>query len=183
MSKITTIYNNYDLTEIYPDEDIIESLMENDNSLSKENISDNDIWEERYLLDSLDWEEENERLIDFFDTESESWILVGSLGRWNGTFDGGFIFSSFKEMWHKATKDCDYFNIYDKDGHLHIECSHHDGTNHYEIKKLNSKGQNLYDKWSSDWDDKRSEREIHNIIWKSNLFSSLPHFAKQVYGC
>ena len=52
--KERTIYSNYDLWETYPDEDIVEMLIEN--GTDKEDITDQMIMNERYFYDELDWE-------------------------------------------------------------------------------------------------------------------------------
>lgn len=57
-------------------------------------------------------------------------------------------------MFYKAMTDCDYFRIYDENGHMYLTCSHHDGTNHFEIKIVTEKG-----------------------------YTVLPRFAEKIYGC
>ena len=47
----------------------------------------------------MNWQDEEERLIDFF--EGSTWILQGYSGRWNGTHRGGYIFTDFMEMFQK----------------------------------------------------------------------------------
>ena len=168
-----TIYNNYDLWEDY-EEYVRENLLDRE-----EEVTDDAIWEEIYEQDNLNWQDEKERLIDFF--EGSTWILQGYSGRWNGTHRGGYIFTDFMEMFQKATKDCDYVHIYDENGHLFLKCSHHDGTNLYEIKKVTDKGIDYIDRWENDWDDKRTEEYIHDRVMER--YSTLPHFAHTVYGC
>lgn len=85
------------------------------------------------------------------------------------------------EMLSETTEDCDYIRIYDENGHLFLKCSHHDGTNLYEIKKVTKRGIDYIDKWESNWSDNRSEEYIHDQIMKR--YSVLPHFMHTVYGC
>lgn len=178
--KERAIYNNYDLSKNYPDEDMILSLM--DNGTKKEDITDEMIWRERYFYDECDWETEKERLKDFFDTQSTYWIAFGSVGRWNGIYPAGTIFESFEDFFYGATRDCTYWKFYDENGHLYLTCSHHDGTCCYEIKAVSDDGYNYYDRWNyGSWDDKRTEEYVYNQIIKR--YSKLPRFAEKVYGC
>ena len=169
-----TIYNNYDLSSY---EDIArETLTENGN----EDPTDFQLWEEIYSLDFITWEEIIERLKDFFDNGSK-WILQGYTGTWRGAARGGFIFDNFMDAYYKATKHCDYLHIYDENGHFFIQCSHHDGTNLYEIKEVTTNGIEYLERWEDDWNDKRTEEHIHDMIMRN--YSRLPHFANKVYGC
>lgn len=172
-----TIYNNYNLCETYPDEDIREMLIENG---YEDEITDEKIWIERYICDATDWDDEKERLKKFF-LNGNKWILLGRISRWNGTFTCGMVFDTFEEFFYKATKDCEYIHFYDENGHLYLTCSHHDGRNHYEIKELTDKGINYLENWESNYNDKRTELYIHRQIF--NRYSRLPRFAEKVYGC
>lgn len=130
-------------------------------------------------MDSINWDADKEQLEEFFNDGSK-WILQGNVGRWNGAFRGGFIFDNFMEMFYKAAKDCDYIKFYDINGHFYFMCSHHDGTNLFEIKKVTDAGIAYYERWEEAWSDKRSEEYIHNKIMEK--YSTLPHFAHKVYG-
>ena len=81
-----TIYNNYDLWDDYS-EFAKETLSEYDEEPSK-----NAIWNVINDQDSINWEDEKERLKEFFD-DGSTWILRGTNGRWNGTFEAGTIFT------------------------------------------------------------------------------------------
>ena len=124
------------------------------------------------------WELAEEELKRFF--SNGHYILVGTIGRWDGYYDDGFLFDSFDEMLRKATKDCDYIKLYDENGHFYITCSHHDGSCHYEIKEVTDAGFQYYENWSYG-NDKRTERYIHTQIM--NKYSRLPRFCEKVYGC
>lgn len=91
------------------------------------------------------------------------------------------IFGDFEVMINKAAKDCDYIHLYDKNGRLYLKCSHHDGTNYYEIKKVTDKGVEYLANWEDNWDDNRTEQYVHNQIMER--YSVLPHFVHEVYGC
>ena len=128
------------------------------------------------------WEDEHELLKIFFDG-SEQYLIRGYVGRWNGSYEAGRVFDDFDEMFCQAVRDCEYWKIWDENGHLYLKCSHHDGTNSFEIKRLTRKGAAFLEKWENDFGDMRTMKEVHNIIWNSNFLSGLPHYAHNVYGC
>lgn len=76
-------------------------------------------------------------LKSFFDGKTV--MFTGAIGRWNGTHTG-FDIGDFDDLFSKYTVDCDYFEIYDDDGALYIRCSHHDGTNLFQVLTLTNKG-------------------------------------------
>ena len=174
---VRTIYDNYNLWNDSNVKEAKEVLLERDGN---ENPSDNDIWDELNDEDNINWKEEKYELLKFFD-DGSTWILRGTNGRWDGSHEAGTIFTDFMEMFNKAMKDCDYVKLYDENGHFYFQCSHHDGTNCYEIKKLTENGIKYLENCEYDWNDKRSERYIHDQIMKR--YSVLPHFAHKVYGC
>ena len=49
------------------------------------------------------------------------------------------------------------------------------------VTPLTTKGIEYLENWEENWDDKRSERYVHDQIMKK--YSILPHFAHKVYGC
>ena len=173
------IYDNYDIWENFH-EDAKEALM--DEEPGKE-PSDNEIWDLCYQYDDTYYEYEKDMLDNFFNNGS-TWLLVGKCGSWDGTFAGGFAFKTYSEMISKVAKDCDYIKLWDENGLFCGKCSHHDGTNTFEIKKLTKAGERLLDNWSYAYNNKRynySEEELHKKLW--NNYSILPNFAHETYGC
>ena len=58
-----------------------------------------------------------------------NYLVIGSIGRWNGSFDGWKLVDTLEDALYSALTDCDYVKVwYDKDG-LHIRGIHHDGSN------------------------------------------------------
>lgn len=170
------VYNNYDVWNDYG-EAARENLSENGNA----DPSENEIWEEIYFLSGLHWEDEEAELQRFF--KGSRWLAVGALGLWTGRHAAGDVFDSFEDFFYKAIKDCDFWKIWDENGHLFLKCSHHDGTNFFEIKRLSERGERVLEAWENNWNDPRSEEELHNNLWRCNLYTSLPHYAHAVYGC
>lgn len=171
--KTRTIYNDYDLWDNYKDF-AIETLSEYDTM-----VTDDAIWNIINDGNMLNWKEVKEQLETFFD--DGTWILRGTVERWDGTYEAGTIFTNFMCMYKEATKDCDCTHLYDQNGHFHIQCAHHDGTNHYEIRKLTDKGINYLMNWKQNWNDKRTEQYVRDKLIQK--YSVLPHFAYKVYGC
>jgi len=176
--KERLIYSNYNLWEDYV-EMAREILYEN----GIEYCTEKDIWDEIYFQNSIDYEYVTKEFERFFLNEGNTWILHGNFGRWDGKHECGFIFKTWEElMRHEPMENCDYIKLYDKEGGLYLECTHHDGTNHYEIKKVTRKGEQLLEKWESNYNDERSERQIHNTIINNNFYSEFPYFVEKMYG-
>ena len=66
------------------------------------------------------------------------WQDIDTQKGYNGIFDETF------DEFCKCLKDCGYIEITDNKGHLEIKCSHHDGTNHFEIKRISDFGWEWY---------------------------------------
>ena len=133
------------------------------------------------LLYTSQWDFLKEDLQKFFDkTDGTAWIAVGTVGRWDGTRAAGVIFDEFNDFFYRATKDCDYWSFYDINGHLYLECSHHDGDNQFEIRRITKTGMRYYRNWECNWNDKRSKQYIHQKIMEK--YSVLPHFAHTIFA-
>ena len=140
-------------------------------------VTDDMIYEEMYHLEELYWDDISYELKRFFD-KGNAWLLVGTLGLWYGKCKGGFVFKTFEEFC-KCFEDCGYVEITDDKGHLKVKCSHHDGTNYFEVKHISDFGMEYFGEHS--WE--LSLEEVFNKMWNNNFMTSLPHFARDVYGC
>lgn len=176
LPKERIIYNNYDLWETYTDEDIKEELL--DQGYDEEDITDNTILERRYSLDECDWDDAKYELTQFFKDKTVGFF--GEVGLWHGVYKAGKI-GDFWSLFNDAITDCAYIKIYDENGHMHLTCSHHDGTCHFEIKEVTDKGTEYLDRWEHNCGDKRSKQAVYNQIYKR--YSKLPNFSHKVYGC
>lgn len=139
--------------------------------------TDDMIYNEMYELERMYWDDISYELKHFFD-KGNAWLLTGSIGRWDGNYRGGYIFNTFEEFC-ECLKDCDYIEITDNKGHLEVKCSHHDGTNFYEVKRVSDFGCEYFGTHS--WE--LSLEEVFTKMWNNNFMTSLPHFARDVYGC
>lgn len=175
-AKKRILYSNYRLDELagVSTEWLIENHLEEFPDEKDWEPTDQEVWDEIQFMDRCNWDDFEGDFKNFFNTHT--FILQGYIGTWHGQCKGGFIFNSFREM-SRAWEDCDYIEIYDENGHLYIRCSHHDGTNHYEIRMLNEKGQDYASNHYYDDDE-----EVHNKLMK-NPYSVLPDCAHKIYGC
>ena len=96
------IFNNYDFNE----EDIINSILEMNEELTREDITTEMIYDEWCFQEQVWFEDVFSELKSFFNNNKV--ICFGNIGRWNGYFDCGEIFDDFETAFYKMTKDCDY---------------------------------------------------------------------------
>lgn len=174
------IYDNYDVYDIYQ-ESAIEDLKSYDPDYEP---SDEEICRQCYDIAELDWENIKADLTKFFNDNEDQWLLVGAIQRWDGTYSGGFVFDTFDELMSRAAQDCDYYKFWDENGHFYLKCSHHDGTNIFEVKKLTKDGQRFYYNWAWAPDgDKRytiSDSECYKKLFER--YSVLPNFSHEMDG-
>ena len=119
-------------------------------------------WTNLNYLSDLDYD------FDYYDTYTqlpEEYIVVGKLGLWNGTFDGGKVIHGLKNSVHECFED--YNEIYYEGKMLKVKAIHHDGTNYFKIKQLTKKGYDYYMKnkvWMGD-------RELHERLFNDSHYS------------
>lgn len=177
MAKERIIYNNYDLWDDYPDEEIDTIARECEWVDEDEEITDEMRTEWRYRQTEWDWECVQDYLEEFF--KGKTVVFFGEVGLWHGTYKVGDI-GDFWTLYYKAIQDCEYIKLWDENGHMYLTCSHHDGTNHFEIKVLNDDAEDYYDRWSYG-NDNRKEYEVITQIYKR--YSKIPRFMEKEYGC
>ena len=171
-----TLYSNY--YGWIDEEEIKQELIDCERVECEEEITDEMIYNEMYELERMYWDDISYELKHFFD-KGNAWLLTGSIGRWDGNYRGGYIFNTFEEFC-ECLKDCDYIEITDNKGHLEVKCSHHDGTNFYEVKRVSDFGYEWYNNHGCYIYD---EEKVHTKMWNNNFMTGLPHFARDVYGC
>ena len=170
------IFDNYDVDEQYTDEDIKEMAIECEWIDNADDVTDAMISEWKQEQMEIDWEEVKREIKNFFDGKTV--MFCGSLGLWRGTYAGGKV-GDFWELFNKVMEDCWYFKLEDIKGHLYLTCSHHDGTNRFEIKVLTDKGIQYFDNWNYGTDE-RTEQDCHKQLFKR--YSVLPRYARTIYG-
>lgn len=175
--KERIIFDNYEVDDLFNQarDYLFDEYAEERGWEEKCEIPDNEVWEEYDFLSEQEWDCFEEEFRPFI--EKGTWLVCGTIGRWNGNFPGGQIIDSYNELMGLFA-DCDYYRFYDVNGHLHAKCSHHDGTHYFEIKRISEKGVSFYRNNYC-----LSDREAHARMWANNALTSLPHFAHLVYGC
>lgn len=176
----TVFYDNYDIDAYY--QGARESLQERHFDLYGEEDyepDDSEIWEEAYWLMETDYEEAKDEINRML---CSNVLVTGTVSLWDGTYDGGKVYSAldiqrrkttlFDHVISKIGRDCEYFKIYLSGGVLHVECSHHDGTNHFEIRNMTEAGFMAYGDWCYDvrFSD-LSEREFFTRMAKSKTWT------------
>lgn len=177
MTDERIIYNNYDLDESYPDEDMIELAIENGMAEDEEDVTESMIDDLRWDCDAIDWETTKRELANFF--KNQTVIFFGTLGLWDGPTAGGKT-GKFEDLLMSAIQSCVYVKIYEKNGRMFLECSHHDGTNEFEIRIVTENGLKYLEHWEYGpiIDRRRTLKDVHTQIVKR--YSKRPDYCKNV---
>ena len=175
--KIHLIYTNdpYDFNEDEMKEAWVETAEVNDWEIPEDGPSDDEIWQEWYDQNERDWDD-IECEVRYHD-ERGTYLVIASLGLWNGRFDGGKIISGrLDEVIRRCFED--YNRVYMEGRNLQISATHHDGTNYFTIKKLTPKGEEYAER--HEWD--MSDRELHQRLFKDSHYSHCVRFFADLYG-
>lgn len=70
-------------------------------------------------------------------------VLEGTAGLWNGPKEGGTV-SRVGDLIERAMQEDNRIEWIAETGSIHIEASHHDGTNTWDIRLLSRKGEDYY---------------------------------------
>lgn len=177
------IFTNYDTTEReeYTREYLLETIGEENEWKTVDDIPDNAVYEEMNFQEEIEWEDAMTEMRSFF--KGKKLLVVGTCGLWYGNRPAGAVID-YDDL-YKCWNNCAYIEIYDEGGHLYINGTHHDGTNCYEVKILTEKGVEMWDKWNYEWKiwQNDDEKTVHEKLWESSHYSHIPHFAREVYGC
>ena len=170
----TMIYSTFSSLEPAAVEDMRRALQE----AMEEEPTDAQIWDAIADQQEADWDMVKEELSAFFDGFSRYYLMQGNAGRWNGTFPAGCVFDDFRDFLSRAVEDVDDVEIYDENGHFFVAGFHHDGRNVYEIKAITDQAAD----YIQDYSTEKTEEEKSAAVFRCNIFSRLPHFARDVYG-
>ena len=175
-NKEIIIYDNYFSLEREREtrQYLFDDFAEENGWQSPEDISDNQIFDEMYFQDQIQWENIEAELKPMLD--KNTYLLTGFFGSWHGEIEGGTFIRSFNDFL-SCIKQLEYIRFYDVNGHFYIHGSHHDGSDDYELKMLTDKGYEYAKSKSFDCD-----KWVHKAIKYCNFYSALPYFAKKVYG-
>lgn len=88
----------------------------------------------------------------------EDTIMIGTVGLWHGSYDGCAYLENYQDFLNKIA-DYDTVRINRKGNKLLVELCHHDGTHYMEIRRLNSKGNEvLANQYKENYEDYIKER-------------------------
>lgn len=169
-----TLFNNYDIDTYL---DMAKESMED---IGIDEANEEEIWQCAGDLAQEDFTNTMDELKSFF--EDKTVMFTGAVGRWCGT-SSGFDVGDFDDLFSRYTKDCDYFEIYDDNGALYISCSHHDGSNFFQVFVLTNKGAHIFEDWQNYVGKyaKLDDKGIHELLLNRKL-AHVPQVAKKVYG-
>ena len=167
--------NPYDFNEEEMKEVWLETAEANDWEIPEDGPSDIQLWDEWYDQNEINWDDIEGEVK--YHNEEGSYLIIASLGLWNGRFDGGKIIDGYLT---EAIRACfeDYNKVYWQDKNLKVEAIHHDGTNYFIIKKLTDKGIEFYNNHYYDYDD----RTLHQKLFKDAHYSHSVDFFAKLYG-
>ena len=172
-------YDNYDLDDMF--EETKKELLDSE-TYTEDELTDYVVWNCVYDIDAENFNNIFQEIENWADNNQV--LFIGSVARWNGTFAGGEI-GDFSTLFTEAIEDCDFYKIWEEDNILNLKCSHHDGTNYFEIRILTNEGLNLYEDWLYDDDDTLSdlsEREIHQKLLSDPKYILDKSFSKYYMG-
>lgn len=135
--------------------DYLEIAREDLNELYGEDYdaTESEIFDRAATLEDIDWDDAK-RDVDAL--LADNVVVTGTVGRWDGNYDGGRVYSFrdvkrgtlFENIISDIGQDCIYFEIKLSGGVVHVKCTHHDGTNIFEIRNLTEAGYRAYDGWN-----------------------------------
>lgn len=172
--KEVVLFDNYDVSARY--EDMRRFLQ---NEYPGREITDGEVWEHVSVEEEWAWND----MVDELEGKLASFVIVaGSVGRWSGTASGVIVYDScgmpargqgslLRHILCEVGKDCEYFRVSVRGGSVHIQCTHHDGTNCFELRNLSERGYNAYADW---YDNVRftdlSEKKMLDRLFRSKRY-------------
>lgn len=78
-----------------------------------------------------------------FNRLHKTYLLAGHVGTWRGNMKGGMIINSFDDICD-FLNDCMYYKIYEENGHVYVQGSHHDGDNFAELFEITKKERSIW---------------------------------------
>ncbi len=174
--KQETLYDDYYDRNREQDvrQEIFEVNAEDEGWESVDDVPESRVTDAIYAENQWRWDDFKYALVRLL--QSTPCLLFGTAGRWNGNFSAGAFIQDVTDL-TRGLSHLDNVRIVDVNGHLYIEGSHHDGNDFYEIKKLTKKGKQV-----AEHNYYAHDKHLHEILMKSNIFTGLPHLAKEMRG-
>ena len=173
--KTTVFYNDAETDRFEATKDyLFETFAEEEGWESADDIPDSVVYHEIDEDLRREWEDFRSEMEPVF--AKDSFLLTGTCGRWDGPAQGGKFIHSFNELLD-CIRHLDYVKFYDENGHFYISGYHHDGSDHYELRRLTRKGYEFADR-----NYFAHDRDLHTTIMRNNFLSALPRLAERLYG-
>lgn len=91
------------------------------------------------------WEMFSYDLKEALDSSDDVYVIYGSFGRWDGPVMGGAIIKSYDDLIRFLSFRGEHWETFSDDkGEFKVDQVHHDGSNHYTMRKLTRKGLDRY---------------------------------------
>ena len=168
------IYNNYwdDAKAKWIRDDIVTRRQEDGDDTEP---TEDEIYQEWCdFYDQLLWDDLDSSMKDFL--EDKPLIISGYAGLWNGKSEGGKIVVGWEGV-REAFNNIDYIKIYEVNGRLCLECSHHDGTNYWEVKEVTPRGMGWY--YGHEDEDRRTI--VETLFYTKGMSREL-RYCQKVWG-
>lgn len=109
---------------------------------------------------------------------TKQYVVLASIGKWNGTYDGGKIITGMVPTFQQCAEGLDYVRVYFKNGLLRILGAHHDGINSFRIRELTPAGEQYIENHPF-----MDDRELHRVLFNSSKYSHRVSIFHEIYGC
>lgn len=176
MANIIQLYNNYYSKEMYDFArmDLLEISQDTSGAITEP--SEEDIINHMYELETIQLDDFEYKFKSYLKSIFFGLLCVGTVSRWNGTFDGGMMINNYNDFL-RLLEDCSSISVYIENGHLYVRGSHHDGNNFYELKELTEEGHNIISDYenccSTPYWSNLSKRELHQRMFNSSKYTHL----------
>ena len=110
--------------------------------------------------------------------DGKTFVLIGTLGLWDGTYHVGAIVRGWDDLIDKMSMSGSYdMSFEDVAGKLIITQSHHDGTNIFEMRELTDKGIKKVDASYG------VDKDLIDALGNIKCYTKNANYAKVVWGC
>ena len=145
-----TLYDNHDINYSAWFEDFKEYCQANDIDSTNYDEDSTVFHNWVYGTLSMDWDD---MMFNIANDKANNvdCVVIGTLGLWDGKHDVvPTHFPTLTKAINACVERCEYIVITEENGTIYVKATHHDGTNYFEIHKLNAKGYDAH--CESDYD-------------------------------
>lgn len=155
--------------------DYEEQYREINNLEYEDEVAESTIWEYAQEINEDDYDDImcSIRFLEGRDGK-KTYVVLGQLGLWNGTFAGGKIIEGIEAIFNKCFEDYNEFGY--KHNLFYIKAYHHDGTNTFKIRELTKKGEEYA--YKHQYDDPKT---LHQRLFSDSHLSHTVSIFKKVF--